>query len=312
MLLNEVMTKITINTISFLADLALHLTPAKQLNMSKFLGNAPVVGSSFDGWEYKEIKSPDSGFTHRYFYYPGPSRDAPVFVFLHGLIFDGRNFINTKALGNKWQLVAYDFPESTNIYRGDMNDFRFLLDDFLDTIKKDTLYLCGVSFGGGIAARYAASHARRVRALILVSTFVMNALPSDRLKSRQLARILLKQPDNKLCWLLDKILSRAFCTKNTPLANAKSMVRIKNINWYRQAIRAITTCEGPEDAVQIKCPVMNLYGSKDRTVSLKSAQSIQKFIPHSEFEIINGGSHAMMYLQGEMLTEKIRSFCDKI
>ncbi|MDO5576160.1 MAG: alpha/beta hydrolase, partial [Fibrobacter sp.] len=209
MLLNKFMTEITINTISFLADLALHLTPAKQMNESEFLDKAPVVGSSYSGWDYKEIKSPDSGFTHRYFYYPGPFPNSPVFVFLHGLIFDGRNFVNTKALGDKWQLVAYDFPESTDVYRGDMNDFRFLLDDFLDTIKKDTIYLCGVSFGGGIAARYAASHARRVKALILVSTFIMNALPSDRLKSRQLARILLKQPDQKLYWLLDKILSRA-------------------------------------------------------------------------------------------------------
>lgn len=313
MLFSKFMTEITINAIGMLVDLTLHLAPKKQIK--KFELNSdkvPSVGVSYEGWEYREFESQDSGFTHRYFYYPGPSRDAPAFIFLHGLIFDGRNFINTKTLGDKWQLIAYDFPESTNAYRGDMNDFRFLLDDFLDALNIDTIFLCGVSFGGGIAARYAASHARRVKALILVSTFIMNALPSDRIKSRQLARILLKQPDYKLYWLLGKILSRSFRKRNNPLADARELVRIKNLDWYRQVIKAITTCEGPEDAVQIKCPVLNLYGSKDRTVSLKSARSIQQFIPQSKFEIINDGSHAMMYLQGELLSEKIRSFCDKV
>lgn len=313
MLFNEIMTEITINAIGMFIDLTLHLAPKNgvkkhELNCSQ----APSVGSTYEGWEYREIVSLDSGLAHRFFYYPGPSKDAPVFVFLHGLIFDGRNFINAKALGAKWQLIAYDFPESTSAYRGDMNDFRFLLDDFLDTLGIDTMFLCGVSFGGGIATRYAASHARRVKALILVSTFIMNALPTDRIKSRQLARILLKQPDYKLYWLLEKILSRSFKKHNNPLSNARDLVRIKDLEWYRQVIKAITTCEGPEDAVQIKCPVLGLYGSKDRTVSLKSALSIKQFIPHCEFEIINNGSHAMMYLQGEVLSEKICSFCNEL
>ena len=310
MLLYKIMTRLTLNLIGTAIDLTLHLAPSRYKEKGPgSVFSRPAVGATLNGWTYKEIHSPDSGFTHRYYYHPGPDKHAPVFLFLHGLVFDGRNFLNTSKLSDTWHLIAYDFPESSMTYRGDMSDFRYLLDDFLDTLKIDSLYLCGVSFGGGVAARFAASHARRVKALILVSTFIMNSSRYDRIKAREMARFLLKHPDYKLHWLVEKILNRSFSGKNNPMRELKEIIKVKQPDWYRQVIRAITTCEGPEDAVQIKCPVLSLYGSKDRTVSLRSARSVPKFIPHSRFEIIPGGTHAMMYLQGELLSEKIREFC---
>ena len=303
------MTTIVMNIIGTAINTALLFVPSRYKTKNFNQVSFPQAGETFNGWTYKEQVSNESGFTHRYYYHPGPDKNAPVFLFLHGLIFDGKNFLNASNLSQKWQLIAYDFPESTSFYRGDMSDFRFLLDDFLDNLKIDSIYLCGVSFGGGIATRYAASHARRVKALVLVSTFIMNATPIDRIKSRQMARVILKHPDYKLFWLMERVFNISFSGKNNPLSELRGMIKIKQLDWYRQAIKAITTCEGPEDAVQIKCPVLALYGSNDKTVSLNSAKSIPEFIPHSRFEIIEGGTHAMMYLQGETISQKIESFC---
>ena len=86
---------------------------------------------------------------------------------------------------------------------------------------------------------------------------------------------------------------------------------MKNIDWYRQVIRSITTCEGTEDAVEINCPVLALNGDKDRLVSLSHARSIPQYIPHAQFDIIKGANHAMMYFQGEYLSEKIHTFCSQ-
>lgn len=313
MLLNQTMTRLTLNIIGTIIDLILMTIPYKYKSLQSDTKpvSAPPAESKIEDWIYKEIKSPFSGYTHRYLFHPGPSFNAPVFLFLHGLTFDARNFLNMRDLSDTWQLIAYDFPQSTNIYRGDMNDFQFLIDDFLDTLKIDTLHLCGVSFGSGIATRLAAAHPRRIKSLVLVSSFIINSNHLDRIKSRELARFLLKHPDYKLSWLIKKIMNRALSGKNNPLTPLKNMILIKKTDWYRQVVKSITTCEGTEDAVRISCPVLALCGDKDKLVSLRSARSISKFIPHSRFEIIKDGNHAMMYLQGKQLSGLIHSFCSQ-
>jgi pimeloyl-ACP methyl ester carboxylesterase len=308
----EIMTRLTLKLIGSIFDLLLATLPNKKESIQhQNSAKSQINKSAPNGWIYKEITSPFSGCTHRYLYHPGPKTNAPLFLFLHGLVFDARNFINLYKLSDTWQLVAYDFPESTAIYRGDMNDFRFLIDDFLDTLNIDTLYLCGVSFGGSIATRFAAAHPRRVIALVLASSFIINSTTGDRIKSRELARFFLKHPDYKLHWLIQKILKRALNGKNNPLSSLKEMIQVKNIDWYRQVIRSITTCEGTEDAVEINCPVLALNGDKDRLVSLSHARSIPQYIPHAQFDIIKGANHAMMYFQGEYLSEKIHTFCSQ-
>lgn len=54
--------------------------------------------------------------------------------------------------------------------RGTFDQFVRHLDDLLDARGVDAAILCGVSFGGLIALRYAAQRADRVRGLVLVST----------------------------------------------------------------------------------------------------------------------------------------------
>ncbi len=264
-----------------------------------------------NNWQLREMYSKESGINHRYFYHPGPTSDAPVFLFLHGLFLDGRGFERMLSLSQRWQLIAYDFPESSQAYRGDLNDFKYLLDDFLDALKIDDIYLCGVSFGGIIALRYAASHARRIKALILISTFIVNLTHEDRIKSGEIAKTLLMHSDDKLRWMIKQLITFSFSNKQSSQNVVKAILRLRNINWYKQFVRSITTCEGFEDAVQVKCPVLVLNGEHDRAVSGNSARLITLHIPHAEFQMIEEGTHSMMLLKGEMLAKRIFSFCNK-
>lgn len=302
------MTKITASLMGCVFDLLMWLVPNTK-KKHPVIDNRPQTGQFLNGWEYRETISPDSGMAHRYYFHPGPP-GAPVFLFLHGFFLDGRNFLNMKSLSDKWQLIAYDFPEISPLYRGDMSDFKYLLDDFLDTLKIDTFFLCGVSFGGGIALRYTASHSRRVKALVLVSSFIMNSSLTDRQRSRQLARFILKHPDYRLERLITFFFNLSKRNPHSSLHKLSNLIRVKNINWYRQVVHSITTCEGSEDAIQVRCPVLAIHGVKDKTVSMKSALSISEHIPHSRFEKIKDGSHIMTFDQGEKISALIREFCD--
>lgn len=263
-----------------------------------------------DGWQLREVYSEESGLTHRYYFHDGPAANAPVFLLLHGLFLDGRGFEKMHSLSQRWQLIAYDFPESSTAYRGDMNDFKYLLDDFLDTMKINDLYLCGVSFGGGIALRYAASHVRRIRALVLVSTFVMNLTHDDRIKSREITKTLLTRSDGKLQWLIATLIGLSGNSNGVFKSSIVPFLRLKHIDWYKQVLRSITTCEGIEDAQQVKCPALVLYGTHDRAVSCSHVKLISLHIPHAELQKIEKGTHSMAFLQGAMLAKRINKFCN--
>jgi pimeloyl-ACP methyl ester carboxylesterase len=268
----------------------------------------PVTGWHKNGWVLKELYSPATKINHRYYSNPATKRDAPVFLFLHGLFLDGRNFLNLEKLNDTWNLIAYDFPERSAYYKGSMQDFRIIINDFLDCLKVEQIYLCGVSFGGGIGLNYAAHNQKKVKGLVLASTFVMNSSSSDYSKNRELGRLIMRYPDGKLYWLLDKLFQKVFYGKNNPMRGVVDIIYLKHMDWYRQAVRSITTLDGADDSRFIKCPVLVLHGSSDRTISFSKAKKINIFIPQAQLNLINNGTHAMVYLQGEMISPIIKEF----
>jgi pimeloyl-ACP methyl ester carboxylesterase len=65
------------------------------------------------------------------------------------------------------------------------------------------------------------------------------------------------------------------------------------------------------DAVKIKCPVLWLMGDKDKMFSQKAKGRIKMYIPQAEYEIVKGGTHAMVLTRGEEIARIIRAFCAK-
>ncbi|HEX2959142.1 MAG TPA: alpha/beta hydrolase [Chitinispirillaceae bacterium] len=266
----------------------------------------PSEGWRFRDWKLKELISPQTKIRHRFFIHQSKKNNAPVFLFLHGMFLDGRNFINIDQLAENWTLIAYDFPERSSYYNGDMNNFVTILNDFLNCMKVKKLFLCGVSFGGGVSIKYAADNPERMLGLVLVSTFVMNNSSCDVTKNKEMSRYLLRYPDAKLYWLLEKLFKRVFNGKRNPMRQVLDILYIKQMEWYRQAFSSIASFDGPQECRSIHCPVLAIHGDADKAISLSNARSIPRFIPQTAFKVVEHGTHAMMYLQGSVISQIIQ------
>src|SRR5437667_6746930 len=78
-----------------------------------------------------------------------------------------------EALALHWRVIARSLPGEPGEARCSAEGFDQLIghvDRLLDEADITDAVICGVSFGGLVALRYAATRPERVRALILVST----------------------------------------------------------------------------------------------------------------------------------------------
>jgi pimeloyl-ACP methyl ester carboxylesterase len=79
------------------------------------------------------------------------------------------------ALAREWRVITSSLPGEPGVSTGpgdevDFNLFVRHLDGIFDSAGISSAVICGVSFGGLIALRYAARRQERVRGLVLVST----------------------------------------------------------------------------------------------------------------------------------------------
>ncbi|MBD3391598.1 MAG: alpha/beta fold hydrolase [Chitinivibrionales bacterium] len=269
-------------------------------------------GHDLHGWEYRKVEAPRSGFVHRYYYYPPRTPNAPVFLFFHGLNLDGRTFLHLKGLADKWELIAYDLPEETDRYTGDFEDFMMIVEEFVDVMDIKRCCVCGVSFGGSIALRLAASHPEiEAQRLVLASTAIVGTSPGEKRERRRMARWVGRQPDYKLYWFMEKVFERQARQYDEPdtARSVLDILRIKHPAFYRQVGVSMGGYDAAGDAKKVKCPVLWLMGDEDDLFSDKQIRKIKEYVPHAEFEVVEGGTHAMVYMRGEEIEKRIRDFC---
>src|ERR1700693_7753 len=80
-----------------------------------------------------------------------------------------------EALAGRWRVITSSLPREPGVARlpdgsGGFDGYVRHIDRLLDSANLSEAVICGVSFGGLIALRYAARRRERVGALILVST----------------------------------------------------------------------------------------------------------------------------------------------
>ncbi len=267
-------------------------------------------GFDLKGWEYRTIDASLPGSVHRYYNFPGPRPDAPVFLFIHGLNLDGRNFVNLSSLASQYRLIAYDFPDRSPYYTGKLDDFSLLINDFLAREKITSVSVAGVSFGG-IAAIHWAAHTTQteIDKIILISSGVVGTNPEQQKRSRSTARLLENLKDYQVYWLIEKLTNRFI--KNFPDHTQKMMLplfRIKHPDFYREVMVSLAGYDASDDARRITCPVLALLGTRDELFPLKDTSSITTCIPHAKLELIPNGSHIMSFLDGDVIAQKIAEF----
>lgn len=261
------------------------------------------------GWEYCKVSSSDGSFTHRYLRYPSELRDAPAMVFLHGLNLDGRNFLGMRELASRFELYAYNFPEATERYRGDVDDFTALVDDFTTVLNLGAFTLVGVSLGGMIALRYTGAHRSAVDRLILISTRIPGFTAELREKSHIMADMIAKLEDHKLRWILERLESRHFRNLSPEQRNlTASVLQPKQIAFYRQVAASMRDYNGRRDAEDLRCPTLLILGTEDVLIPLESHEHFRETVRGIEIELLQGAQHDVSLLQPKLVCEHIWSF----
>jgi pimeloyl-ACP methyl ester carboxylesterase len=269
-------------------------------------------GHDLRGWTYSSIGSTATGMTHWYYAYPCADSTAPVLLMLHGFNTDGRAFTRLTDLSTKYRLIAYNFPEATPLYTGQMHDFVAILDDFCAALGVDSVCVCGNSVGGAIAQDFAATSTRvTVTRLLLISSQAFGATAEDRARNRGMADRLMPYPDYKLYYLLQRSgsLVRLMEKRGFGEDAPGEILVIRRIGWYRQIMMSVKEYDGRATMSAIRCPVIALHGSADKVIPLASARTIQQCIPGARFEVIPGAGHAMVFVQGPAIAARLLALC---
>jgi pimeloyl-ACP methyl ester carboxylesterase len=268
-----------------------------------------VASMNLQGWQFEKVVSAQTGQEHAYFLFPSTKAGVPTLVCLHGFNTDGSIFFKLKNMTDDFNVIAYNFPERSPLYTGEISDFTAILNDFFTTLGLTSVVLLGNSVGGAIALHYAAADAScAVSSLILTSTTIFGATDENIRQIRGMADKLLPYPDYKLYYMLTKgkaILGRAEksgIAEDTP----GESVAVKHVDWYRQILKSLYYYIGTTDAQNLHCPVYAFTGSADRLIPLATARQIEKTIPTARFNVIQGAGHAMVYSHADQIADLIK------
>jgi pimeloyl-ACP methyl ester carboxylesterase len=244
-------------------------------------------------------------------WYSDTGGDGPAIVFLHGFLMDATMFApQIAALRGDYRCISVDQRGhgATEESPGPFT-LRDVVDDVIalfDHLSLPAAVVVGMSQGGFVAQRLALEYPERIRALILMSTKA--SAESEETKRATLA-------------LFDD------WAANGPAAHAGAMAALLVSDpgleaewiakWERQApgrvrepIRALLERESVLDRVgEIRCPVLQIHGSADRSVTLDDANDLHAALPNvQELVALEGGRHAPNLTHPYAVTTAMRGF----
>ena len=173
------------------------------------------------------------------------------------------------------------------------------LDAVIDAARVDRVVLCGVSFGGFVAVRYAAARPERVSGLILASAPGPGFQPNPQ-QSRWLATPWLSAPAFVLTspqrvWpeiraAIPEWPARvSFVVRAAARCAASPMVP----SLMASRMRAAEAVNFERDCSRISAPTLVLSGEAelDRVVPVASTRSYTALIPHAEYRVMRRTGH---------------------
>jgi 3-oxoadipate enol-lactonase len=188
-----------------------------------------------------------------------------------------------------------DIPYTTEMMADDLSGL-------LDVIGIKSAHVCGTSMGGMIAQQFVLRYPKRVRSLILQSTYCggqHSILPEetirlsmglkiapDELARRMIEISITPEFKEKNPVLIQQIIS----TMNTNLAPRVGMMR------QGQAVKSHNTYERlPE----IKAPTLVMSGDADRALPVENSRIMASRIPGAELVILKNAGHLLIEAGGE-------------
>lgn len=230
-----------------------------------------------------------------------------------------RRFLD--ALSSKCRVITYtlygDFgaDHRIDVSQG-FDQFVRQLEEVIDRAGLDRTALCGISFGGTVALRYAALHPRRVSHLVIASS----PGPGWRLNPEQagyVARPLLTLP--AFLWTAFRRLSAELAASFPRPVERLAFVARATLTALRypalphvMATRArlMQGVDIAQDAARVTAPTLVVTGdpSLDHVVPVESTRRFLSHIRNSRYEIMERTGHSGSLTQPERLARIVGEF----
>ena len=214
---------------------------------------------------------------------PGTGGTTPI-VLLHGIGSDAATWEPMiAALDPAFEVMAWDAPgygHSTPLPEVSPTPGQYAdrLADVLDTLGWDRVVLVGHSLGSLFAARFAALHPQRVRALMLLSPasgygVAANAALPPNVQARidDLAAL---GPAEFAAKRAARLVYRPDA-KPDVLAGVRRAMAAVNPAGYAQAVRALATGTLLDDAARVAAPSLVAVGSEDVVTPPANARAVR-------------------------------------
>ena len=190
-----------------------------------------------------------------------------------------------------------------------IEDMAFHYLELLDALGLEKVILGGVSLGGWIAAELAVRWPERVERLWLADApglWVDDQPLGDLFRVMndrdQLRRLLFHDPDGYIA----KLVIADNPPEDRMLMAYQSLTVLARLVWER-----------PYDPKlagrlhRITCPVLLIWGDKDRLVPPAYGNAYRKHMPHAEIKLIPNCGHLPMFEQEAAFVETIVGFCKR-
>ena len=215
------------------------------------------------------------------------------------------------ALARDFRVMTFSLGDATTL-----DDYVAQVARTLDANHVDRAIVCGVSFGGLIAVRFAAVHPDRTSALVLAST------PAPRLRLRRRHQLYVRAP-----WIFGPLFFaeapwrlHAEIVSAMPSWRARWALRLgvlrtlprAPVSFSRMAMRArlIATSDLTDDCRRITAPALVVTGERalDHVVPVDGATEYARLIPNARSAVIERTGHIGSITRPEAFAALIAEF----
>jgi len=241
-------------------------------------------------------------------------------IFIPGLTEFKEAFVfQFRGLEDSYRIVSYDLRRG--LKRVTDYTLDLLVEDLrklLEALKLSSAVICGHSFGGLVAAKFAIQHPEQTDALILASGFASAPQVSqERLVSWISAT---GHPFHKSLGTTFKVQMARLLARGSSLGMQDEVAAIRMIARQsaktskittNQRLRVIQKADLRPELDQILAPTLIIAGAKDKSFFLSSAQEMYESIPGASLEVIEGTGHFCLLSRHDQFNTVIDEFLTK-
>jgi len=199
-----------------------------------------------------------------------------------------------------------------------LDDYVGQITDDLERHRVEGAVICGISFGGLVALRFAATHASRARALVLAST------PAPDVTLRPRHRLYVRMPSIfgplfliETPWRLRAEIAAAFPHRRDRVAFRRQALRIFRsapISFSQMAARALLmTSENLEaDCANVTAPTLVVTGERelDHVVPVDGSNAYTRLIHGARGAVIERTGHLGVITRPDAFANLVCGFVD--